>query len=94
MMITFFFMMNVILASVVNKYDKLDAERVVTYHSRVADDLKRAFQLLDTEQKGVIERETIMALFVVLNDDFPQLRCVRNRHILSSIVPMMMLNLS
>ena len=74
MVITFFFMMNVVLASVVNAYDneldrRKDSQNLLTFTN-----LSKAFALLDPKKTGTIDRETVMALFYILNEDFPEFR--------------------
>jgi hypothetical protein len=72
MIITFFFLMNVILASVVNAYDN-ELERRKTSGKEISDkNLHEAFKIL--EHDGSIDRETVMALFLILNEDFPEVR--------------------
>jgi two pore calcium channel protein len=74
MAITFFFLMNVILASVVNAYDnELDRRRIASKQTSQRE-LHEAFALL--QKNGVIDRDTVMALFLILNDDFPEFRLV------------------
>jgi len=75
MIITFFFMMNVILASVVNTYDNLHEAFEKERENKSQTNLKHAFDELRLNPKDTtIDRETIMALLIVLNEDFPQLR--------------------
>jgi len=74
MAITFFFLMNVILASVVNAYDnELDRRRIASKQTSQRE-LHEAFALL--QKNGVIDRDTVMALFLILNDDFPEFRTI------------------
>eukprot|EP00521_Asterionellopsis_glacialis_P014788 CAMPEP_0195301872 /NCGR_PEP_ID=MMETSP0707-20130614/30087_1 /TAXON_ID=33640 /ORGANISM="Asterionellopsis glacialis, Strain CCMP134" /LENGTH=536 /DNA_ID=CAMNT_0040364959 /DNA_START=53 /DNA_END=1666 /DNA_ORIENTATION=- len=75
MIITFFFMMNVILASVVNTYDNLHNANEMEREVKSQANLKKAFDNLRLfPGDKTIDRETIMALLIVLNEDFPQLR--------------------
>lgn len=71
MIITFFFLMNVILASVVNAYDNELDRRKIAAKKMSQQDLKKAFELM--QHNGEIDRETVMALFMILNDDFPDI---------------------
>lgn len=72
MAITFFFLMNVILASVVNAYDnELDRRRIAAKELSQKD-LHEAFALM--QHNGEVDRETVMALFLILNEDFPEFR--------------------
>ena len=74
MIVTFFFLMNVILASVVNSYDnELDRRR--EEGSQLAKEkFGAAYELLDFGNKGSIDRDTVMALFAILNEDFYEFR--------------------
>ena len=74
MLVSFFFFMNVVLAGVVNVYNTAMKQR---YEERLLlsyKNLKEAFMLMDPNGNGVIDRETIMALFLILNEDFPEFR--------------------
>ena len=74
MVITMFFMMNVVLASVVNSYDN-ELERRRNDQERVTKrNLTKAFGLLDPNNTGKIDRDTVMALFFIINEDFPEFR--------------------
>jgi two pore calcium channel protein len=72
MVITFFFLMNVILASVVNAYDNELDRRKTVRKEMSKKDLQEAFELM--QHDGSIDRETVMALFLILNEDFPEFR--------------------
>lgn len=73
MVVTFFFLMNVILASVVNAYenelDRRRQERNTVKHEK----LSRAFEAMEENEAGSIDREIVMSLFLILNEDFPEL---------------------
>jgi two pore calcium channel protein len=78
MIITFFLLMNLILAGVVNAYDEAiggrkQARKEIAHHS-----LTKAFHLMDPENTGRVDRDTIMALFLILNEDFPEIRHLSN----------------
>eukprot|EP00547_Thalassionema_nitzschioides_P003031 CAMPEP_0194206606 /NCGR_PEP_ID=MMETSP0156-20130528/5581_1 /TAXON_ID=33649 /ORGANISM="Thalassionema nitzschioides, Strain L26-B" /LENGTH=818 /DNA_ID=CAMNT_0038933165 /DNA_START=52 /DNA_END=2508 /DNA_ORIENTATION=- len=76
MVVTFFFLMNVILASVVNAYDnELDQRREVRDIVN-RKKLSQAFDLMEGDVAGGINREIVMALFLILNEDFPELRTI------------------
>jgi two pore calcium channel protein len=79
MVMSFFFLMNLILASVVNTYD--DVMESKKKEQKVEEDTKltEAFQLMDSENTGTIDRETVMALFRILNKDFPEFRHISTR---------------
>lgn len=76
MVITFFFLMNVILASVVNAYDNELDRRRASAKEISQKDLREAFQLM--QRDGQIDRDTVMALFLILNQDFPEFRTIPN----------------
>lgn len=74
MAIAFFFLMNLILAVIVNQYNENATERSKKRRQYSKDCLKKAFKLLDLHGKGWIDRDTVMALFFILNEDFPEFR--------------------
>jgi two pore calcium channel protein, plant len=91
MIISFFFLMNVILASVVNEYDTAVVEHRREHADRSTANLKKAYRLLTLQEQGAklsddctrsikssategIDRKTVMDLFSMLNDDFPEFR--------------------
>lgn len=74
MVLSFFFLMNVILASVVNEYDNALEARKSSQMQFANSNLKKAYALMDQHGTGRIDRETVMALFVILNEDFPEFR--------------------
>jgi hypothetical protein len=73
MIISFFFLMNLILAAVVNAYDESIERRKQMRKEITSENLTKAFQLMDPEKKGWISQETIMAVFLILNEDFPEI---------------------
>ena len=100
MILTFFFLMNVILATVCSKYDTLLAEHRIERASMSSTNLKMAFALLLRQKnesinrdvvvgKSVtIERETVLDLLSILNYDFPEFRRLSEdeTHILFAIL--------
>lgn len=84
MIISFFFLMNVILASVVDEYDTAQQKQNQDYDEQATRNLKKAYKLLcesegevhGTRDFDLIERSTFMSLFGVLNLDFPELRTI------------------
>ena len=74
MIITFFLLMNLILASVVNAYDEAIQRRKETRKEVALESLTKAFHLMDPDITGRVDRYTIMALFLILNEDFPEIR--------------------
>ena len=79
MIVTFFFFMNLILASIVNAYDdNMNARRKSRKEAEKAK-LSEAFELMDKEKAGAVNRETVMTLFKILNKDFPEFRNISSR---------------
>lgn len=80
MIVSFFFLMNLILAEVFEEYQQVfDQEK----HDRIEDskkDLRKAFALLDPNESGGISKKTIMGLFYILNVDFPEFRTLSPDH--------------
>uniref|UniRef100_A0A7S4S586 EF-hand domain-containing protein n=2 Tax=Ditylum brightwellii TaxID=49249 RepID=A0A7S4S586_9STRA len=74
MAVSFFFMMNVILASVVNSYNIQMCKRTTRLQAKSEDNLKEAFRQLDSNGIGGIDKKTMMALFLVLNEDCDDVR--------------------
>ena len=66
--------MNLILAAVVNEYDNNTAERRENTRKASDECLRDAYKLLDPHGTGTIDQETVMALFLILNEDFPEFR--------------------
>lgn len=78
MIITFFLLMNLILASVVNAYDEAIERRKETRREIALESLTNAFGFMDPNNTGRVDRDTIMALFLILNEDFPEIRKLSN----------------
>lgn len=74
MLISFFFLMNLILAAVVEGYDSTTSQRKKEETMQKDTNISKAFQLMDTDSTGSIDLETIKALFIVLKYDFPEIR--------------------
>lgn len=75
MVVSFFFLMNLILASIFNTYEEEIENRKKTRKQIQNDNLTEAFHLMDSNPStGTISRETIMSLFFILNEDFPEIR--------------------
>ena len=79
MIITFFFFANLIQASVVNTYNDVMISRQKGRKSVEDTKLAEAFQLMDSEKKGSIGRETVLTLFQILNKDFPEFQHISSR---------------
>ena len=76
MVISFFFIMGVVLASVVNSYQNDDDMCKAKIKELRQKNLQQAFQLLDQNEEGWVNREMIMGVFMVLNQDVPQIRYI------------------
>lgn len=74
MIFSFFYLMNIVLASVVNVYETAVESRQQEHVQASMDNLKKAYQLMDVHDTGRIDQETVMALFWILNEDFPEFR--------------------
>lgn len=65
--------MNLILASVVNAYDEAIDGRKQERKDIAHECLTKAFRLMDPDGTGTVDRQTIMSLFFILNEDFPEI---------------------
>lgn len=74
MILSFFFLMNVILSSVVGEYETAIETRMKERINLTERNLKEAFRLMDPTNSGRIDRDIVMALFFILNEDFPEIR--------------------
>ncbi|CAJ1945081.1 unnamed protein product [Cylindrotheca closterium] len=74
MVIVFFLLMNMVLGSVVEHYDLVMENRKKKMDQMLHQDLARAFELMDPNGTGVVTQDTILALFVILNADFLDIR--------------------
>lgn len=74
MAITFFFLMNLILAVIVNQYNEAATMRSRRRRQYSKDCLTKAYRLLDPQEQGWIDRDTATELFCILNEDFPEFR--------------------
>lgn len=74
MVISFFFFMNVILASITNEYDTMVEDRAIDAAKARDENLKKAFQLMDVKKQGYIDKPIIMKFFDILNNDFYEFR--------------------
>lgn len=87
MILTFFFLTNVILAMVVNEYDSALDKHRIEHASQANRNLRQAYRLLSamyrenntslSPDKDMIDRRTVMDLFTILNLDFPEFRTIR-----------------
>lgn len=74
MILVFFLLMNMVLGSVVEHYDLVMQNRKKKKDDMLHLDLARAFELMDPDGTGVVTQDTIIALFVILNADFLDIR--------------------
>lgn len=74
MVIVFFLLMNMVLGSVVEHHDLVMESRKKKKEDMLHKNLIRAFELMDQDRTGEITQDTIIALFVVLNADFLDVR--------------------
>lgn len=74
MVISFFYLMNLILAGVVNSYNENIEKRISDRKALANLLLTRAFEVMNPDKTGRVSREAIMAVFFILNEDFPQIR--------------------
>jgi hypothetical protein len=72
MMLSFFFLMNLILATVVNACTDAIEDRKKSQEHLACRNLAKAFNLMDLHGSGRIDRDTIMAVFFILNADLPE----------------------
>jgi Ca2+-binding EF-hand superfamily protein len=79
MVVTFFFFMNLILASIVNAYDDTMNSRRKSQKEAENAKLSEAFELMDKDKTGTVDRATLMTLFKILNKDFPEFRHISSR---------------
>lgn len=88
MAIAFFFLMNLILAVIVNQYNEAATVRSRKRRQLSKNSLTKAYKLLDAHGQGWIDRDTLMALFCILNEDFPEFRHVSEEqgHILFALL--------
>lgn len=66
--------MNLILAAVVNAYDEAIDRRKQVRKEIALESLTKAFHLMDPNNTGRVDRDTIMGLFLILNEDYPEIR--------------------
>ena len=76
MVIAYYLLMNVVLATVVNSYNNSNIEYQKKRLESVNTKMMNAYSLLDPHGVGWIEKEDVMAVFTVLNEDCPEVRYV------------------
>ena len=74
MVLTFFFVMNLILAVAVNSYDKSIEERKSSRRKMTHSLLSEAFSLLDHQNNNFVSRESIMHVMTIINQDVAEIR--------------------
>jgi len=73
MTVSFFYLMNLILAITVNSYDDDIAERKRNRSKLSKKLLKEAYAKLDPDNENAIGREAIMCVMLILNQDVPEI---------------------
>jgi len=58
----------------VEHYDLVMEDRKKKFEERLRNNLSRAFELMERPDTEHVDQETIIALFVVLNNDFPEIK--------------------
>ena len=74
MTLSFFYIMNLILAVAVNAYDESINERKRAREEMTKVLLLEAFTLLDHNNENVVSRKSIMRVMTILNQDIPEIR--------------------
>lgn len=74
MVISFFYIMNLILAVCTQQYDKSIHFRKVSREKLAKKLLSDAFTLLDQKDQGFVSRESIMNVMTILNQDMPEVK--------------------
>ena len=74
MTLSFFYIMNLILAVAVNAYDESINERKRAREEMTKVLLLEAFTLLDHNNENVVSRKSIMHVMTILNQDIPEIR--------------------
>ena len=74
MMVTYFFLFNIILAIVVNTYEHNTNAREEEIELTRIQCLKTAFEKLDTDGVGYVTKKQMMAVFLYLNEECEEIR--------------------
>lgn len=74
MILTFFFFLNVILALVFTAYENTLRATHKQIEDVKADCIEQAFNILDKENTGSIPRTSMMSVFLILNEDYDEIR--------------------
>ncbi|KAL7534858.1 LOW QUALITY PROTEIN: hypothetical protein ACHAXR_006128 [Thalassiosira sp. AJA248-18] len=74
MVLSFFYVMNLVLAVAVNAYDESIEERKSSRKKMTNKLLAEAFSLLDHNNDGSVPRRSIMHVMTILNQDIPEIR--------------------
>ncbi len=73
MLLTFFFFQGVILGVIVDRYNSSREMRADELEKAKAGYIKKAFDLLTTPELKVVTHKQLMAIFLILNDDFDEI---------------------
>jgi len=76
MILTFFFFLNVILALVFTAYENTLRATHKQIEDVKADCIEQAFNILDKENTGSIPRTSMMSVFLILNEDYDEIRTI------------------
>jgi len=71
-------MMNVILSAVVNSYTNSESEYDDNRVEKVKNNMHEAYKLLDPDRVGSIGKKEVMAVFLVLNEDCPEVPYIKD----------------
>ena len=74
MMVTFFFLFNIILAIVVNTYEANTSQREEEIKETRKQCLEDAFEMLDREKVDFVSKKQMMAVFLYLNEECEEIR--------------------
>ncbi|KAL9181427.1 hypothetical protein ACHAXT_010232 [Thalassiosira profunda] len=74
MTLTFFYIMNLVLAVAVNSYDESIEERKSSRRKMTHKLLSEAFTLLDHQNNNFVSRESIMHVMTIINQDVAEIR--------------------
>lgn len=76
MVVSFFYIMNLVLAICTNQYDKSIANRQISREKLAKTLLIEAFTLLDHENNGTVSRDSMMNVMAILNHDIPEIKAM------------------
>lgn len=76
MSLTYFFLLNVILAVVVNAYTENTKSRDDQFDETRKAYIHKAFQIIDKENLGYINQDQLMSIFLILNEECEEIRAI------------------